>query len=220
MKSNLEPVYLEVNTLSEAWYQCLRYLIKEDHGHHTYTIDQGSYAGQKRLEFDYLTIAIRYPNTRPLIPDVPQGIPNPSSADYLNQYYLKLVTCQKDKNEEYTYGERIESQIMKLVEKYNAGPGNNQCILQVAGPEDINLKDPPCLRHIDTRIIDGKLHFVVYFRSWDLWAGFPNNLGAIQMLKEAMAKEMMLADGNIIASSKGLHLYEYARPLAEQVVNR
>ena len=57
-------------------------------------------------------------------------------------------------------------------------------ILQVGQPTDMLLQDPPCLRHIDTRIQDGKLHFYPYFRSWDLWGGFPANLGGIQLMKE------------------------------------
>jgi intein/homing endonuclease len=72
-----------------------------------------------------------------------------------------------------------------------------------------------CLRHIDTRIQDGKLHFYPYFRSWDLWGGLPANLGGIQLMKEYIASEIGVEDGEIIASSKGLHLYDYSFDLAK-----
>ena len=88
-------------------------------------------------------------------------------------------------------------------------------VLQVAHPTDMLLQDPPCLRHIDTRIQDGKLHFYPYFRSWDLWGGFPANLGGIQLLKEYVAAEIGVEDGEIIASSKGLHIYDYSFDLAK-----
>jgi len=102
------------------------------------------------------------------------------------------------------------NQIDLLIWTYKKkGPRNNQMVLQVADPEDMLLQDPPCLRHIDTRIQDGKLHFYPYFRSWDLWGGFPANLGGIQLLKEYVAAEIGVEDGEIIASSKGLHLYDY-----------
>lgn len=68
---------------------------------------------------------------------------------------------------------------------------------------------------IDTRVRYGKLHFVVYFRSWDLRAGFPENLAGIQMLKEYMGQQIGVEDGEIIAVSKGLHLYDYAWNLAK-----
>jgi thymidylate synthase len=71
---------------------------------------------------------------------------------------------------------------------------------------------------IDTRISEGKLHFVVYFRSWDLWGGFPANLAGIQILKEYMAGEIGVEDGELIAMSKGLHLYDYSWDLARAVL--
>jgi thymidylate synthase len=65
----------------------------------------------------------------------------------------------------------------------------------------------------------GKLHFIVYFRSWDLWGGFPANLAALQLVKEEMVMEISkkrpVEDGEIIAVSKGLHLYDYAWKLAD-----
>jgi thymidylate synthase len=95
------------------------------------------------------------------------------------------------------------------------GQRNNQMVLQVAHPSDLTLLDPPCLRSIDTRIQDDALNFVVYFRSWDLWNGFPANLAAIQNLKEYMAAEIGVKDGEMIVESKGLHLYGYAEDLAK-----
>ena len=87
--------------------------------------------------------------------------------------------------------------------------------MAVGDAKSVFLSDPPCLRGIDTRIKDNRLHFVVYFRSWDLWAGFPSNLAAIQLLKEYMASEIGVADGELIGVSKGLHLYEYSWELAK-----
>jgi thymidylate synthase len=89
--------------------------------------------------------------------------------------------------------------------------------MAVCDSQSIYLDDPPCLRQIDTRIYpeERKLHFVVYFRSWDLWAGFPSNLAGIQLLKEYMAEEIGVEPGETIALSKGMHLYDYAWELAK-----
>lgn len=95
------------------------------------------------------------------------------------------------------------------------GYRNNQMVLQVAHPTDMTLLDPPCLRSIDTRIQDDTLHFIIYFRSWDLWGGLPANLAGIQNLKEYMANEIGVKDGEMIVESKGLHLYGYAEDLAK-----
>jgi thymidylate synthase len=108
------------------------------------------------------------------------------------------------------------NQIEWIIDTYKQfGHRNNQLVLQVAHPSDLTLLDPPCLRSIDTRIQNDALFFFVYFRSWDLWNGFPANLAAIQNLKEYMAGEIGVKDGEMIVESKGLHLYGYAEDLAK-----
>ena len=108
------------------------------------------------------------------------------------------------------------NQIEWVIRTYKEfGARNNQMVLQVAHPSDLTLLDPPCLRSIDTRIQNDSLHFIVYFRSWDLWGGLPANLAGIQNLKEYMAGEIGVKDGEMIVESKGLHLYGYAEDLAK-----
>jgi thymidylate synthase len=99
----------------------------------------------------------------------------------------------------------------------NKGYRNNQMIMQVGQPSDMVLQDPPCLRHIDTRIQDGKLHFFPYFSSWDLFGGFPANLAAIEMMKQFCAAQIGVENGEIIASSKGLHIYDYVFEISEAI---
>jgi len=78
-------------------------------------------------------------------------------------------------------------------------------------------RDPACLRLVDFRLDqENKLHMVVYFRSWDLWGGFPANLAGLQLMKEYVVDQLGCEDGVIIASSKGLHLYDHAIDIAAQ----
>jgi len=113
-------------------------------------------------------------------------------------------------------GQLYLNQIEWVIDTYKKfGARNNQMVLQVAHPSDLALVDPPCLRAIDTRIQDDTLHFVIYFRSWDLWGGLPANLAGLQNLKEYMAAAIGVADGEMIVESKGLHLYGYAEDLAK-----
>ncbi|MBW2644659.1 MAG: thymidylate synthase [Deltaproteobacteria bacterium] len=210
----MKLITIEARDLPDAWFQSVYAIIEQGH---KYVIDRGSFEGQKRLEFDYITVHIKYPGVRPLIPDIPEhlGIPNPVEDGYIEEYLPYLMTSKKSPKEEYTYGQYLEQQIAELIRMYKEdGFGTNQAYMAVGDPSSIYLSDPPCLRGIDTRIRDGKLHFIVYFRSWDLWNGFPANLGAIQILKEYMAGEIGVEDGEIIASSKGLHLYDYVWELA------
>ena len=208
----MEISLIEARDFSEAWFLCLCRALSEGHG---YKIDRGSYSGQRRKELDFVVVKVQYPNSRPLIPDVPQGVPAPSTMEYVESYLPYLMTAHKAEKEQYTYGQYLEKQISKVIRMYKEnGHNTNQAFMTVGDAQSIYLSDPPCLRAIDTRIRDNKLHFVVYFRSWDLWAGFPSNLAAIQLLKEYMSSEIGVDDGEIIAMSKGLHLYEYVWDLA------
>ncbi len=234
----LKPIYIETFGLDDAWFQSLSRIL--EHGH-VYTITRGSYKGQKRLEFDFVTIRIKNPSHQ-MIPIVPEGsgIPAPTSMEYINSYLSYLLTAQKTETEDYTYGERLVdakvrvkemrdgkemvkemplevNQVEEVIKIYKKeGHGTNQAVMEIGMPSDIKLNDPPCLRLIDTRIRYGRLHFFPYFRSWDLWGGFPSNLGGLELVKQYMAEEIGVKNGEIIASSKGLHLYEYTWDLAKQ----
>jgi len=253
----LNKQHVEARDLSDAWFQTLFRVLEEGS---VFKIDRGSYAGQKRLEFDWVEIHINRPGDRPLLPQIPDqyNIPNPVADQYLDEYMPYLMTGYLEPGESYTYGQRLTrypipklavsnidnkeiyldeikelsdlgiifydnelkcacvNQIELLIWTYkNKGPRNNQMVLQVAHPTDMLLKDPPCLRLIDTRLQDGKLHFFPYFRSWDLWGGFPANLAGIQMLKEYVVGELGVEDGEMVATSKGLHIYDYAFDLAK-----
>lgn len=238
----LNPVYIDAFDLDDAWFQCLSKIL--DHGH-IYTITKGSYEGQKRLEFDYCVVRVKKP-AHQIIPIIPEGmpIPAPTDMDYIQGYLSYLMTGAKTETEDYTYGERLVNPTIKIKEKVGGkemskempldvnqieeviklykekGVGTNQAVMEIGMPSDIKLADPPCLRIIDTRIRYGKLHFMLYFRSWDLWGGFPSNLGGLQLVKQYMAEEIGVEDGEIIAASKGLHLYDYAWDLAKLRTNK
>jgi len=234
----LTPVYIEAFDLDDAWFQCLVKILEKGF---VYKIDRGSFAGQRRLEFDFVSIHVKNP-AHQIIPIMPEGsnVPAPTSTDYIHQYLQYLLTSSKTETEDYTYGERLVdpkvkvqthsdgqkmvremplqcNQIEEVIKIYKTqGAGTNQAIMEIGMPSDIKLQDPPCLRLIDTRLRYGKLHFFLYFRSWDLWGGFPSNMGGLELVKQYMAAEIGVENGEIIACSKGLHLYEYAWELAKQ----
>ena len=213
----MNMVVVEARDITEAWWVLLKECLLKGY---EYEITRGSFEGQKRKELDMAVVQIRQPNIRPLVPDVPQGIPVPTTIEYVESYLPYLMTAYKEANEEYTYGEDLEPQISEIIRMYKEdGYDTNQAYMSVGSRESIHLTDPPCLRGIQTRIRYNQLHFIVYFRSWDLWGGFPSNLAAIQLMKEYMAAEIGVDDGELFCLSAGLHLYdhtwEYARIIAK-----
>jgi thymidylate synthase len=204
--------------LPEAWSLCIRGIM--DRGHE-YLITRGSFEGSRRKEFDAVAIEVVYPGSRPLVPDVPDGVPPPCSMECVEKYLPYLMTSVRAQNELYTYGEDIDAQLPDLIRILReAGSGTNRACMSIGDRRSILLEHSQCLRVVDTRVRDGALHFHVYFRSWDLWGGFPANLAALQVLKEYVASEVGVADGKLFAYSKGLHLYEHHWQLANTVLGR
>lgn len=224
-----DPVIIKAKTINDAWHQLVFGI---EANCRKYLITQGSYQGQYRYEYRFILVEIERPWEDMAI-IFPPGIPfgPPSDMDSIGQYFSNYIfNPDLAKDEQYTYGERIAgfkrinmcdplndtgietiNQINEVIRKYKTGGhGNNQCTIEIGMPSDILLPDPPCLRVIDTRIEEDTLHFFVYFRSWDLWGGFPVNLGGLELLKQYMAKEIGVENGKIIAASKGLHIYDHA----------
>lgn len=214
---DLGVVLIEARDLNEAWWLAIRKVLS--HGYE-YVIDAGSYEGSKRKEFDLVVIKITKPSTRPLVPLVPEGAEAPTTIEYVEKNYLPyLMTSVKGANEIYTYGEDIEPQFLEICRQYKEdGFENNRCCMSIGSSNSVFLEHSQCLRLIDTRVRYGKLHYIVYFRSWDLYSGMPVNLAGIQLMKEAMAEEIGVEDGNLIAISKGLHLYDHFWDLGKKVV--
>ncbi len=206
----MKITHIETFDLPDAWFALLGRVL--DQGRE-YVVDQGSFAGRRRKELEFVTLHVTRPGNRPLIPHMPPGvsIPPPTSMDYVEEYYHSyFVGSEKQPGEEYTYGAYIHQQLLPLLEKYKQGPNTNQGCIAIGDVSSILLEHPPCLRLIDTRVQDGKLHFAVYYRSWDLWSGFPVNMAATQLLKEELARALSVEDGALLALSKGLHLWEHS----------
>jgi thymidylate synthase len=119
----------------------------------------------------------------------------------------------------------VPDQVQWCIDHYkNKGFGNNHCYIQVGYPESNSAYDQPyeneaergtspCLRGIDTKIVEEngvhKLLFHTYFRSWDLYGAWPENMGGITMLMEYMANELDVGIGFLSFSSLKLHCYDF-----------
>jgi thymidylate synthase len=248
----MQALMFTATTLPDAWFQLVYALMSGRAPHSVYKINKGSYVGQKRLEFNYVTVQIDCPGGRPLIPEIPPllNIPPPvESMEYVDDYFANyLMGTELKENETYIYGTWLAPGVARVIEQLKGSPGNNQAAISIGGwapcedwdgggswrgvegaPVQMSVdtdnyidpgtgeRDPACLRQVDFRLDqDGVLHMIVYFRSWDLWGGFPANLAGLQLVKEYVAQAIGARDGKIIASSKGLHLYDHAIDVAAQ----
>jgi len=101
----LDPIFISATTLSDAWFQTIYKCVEKGR---QFVIDRGSFEGQKRLEFDYVTIHIKNPSGE-LLPSLNPAlqIPDPVASDYLDGYLPYLMTGEEHPGEAYTYGQRI-----------------------------------------------------------------------------------------------------------------
>jgi thymidylate synthase len=122
----------------------------------------------------------------------------------------------------------VPNQIEWIIEHFKEkGFGNEHCFLQVGYPEsnfayDIpykteqERKTSPCLRGLDFGIIENHLLTKVIYRSWDLWGGWPTNMGGFTLLSEYVASELDINPGPLSFTSKSLHCYDFQLEVLKQ----
>ena len=211
-----EANYVQAVNIDNAWREALCLCAKNGFDYKVRNSSKtdigGSYIDQYRKQLPYVSIRITQPWLRPLAPILPPSVPPPTTDEKIEKYFAQyLAEDVVAENEDYTYGGYIKGQIPKTIERLNNSKGNtNQACIAVCDTQSVFLEDPPCLRSISFKNVNNKLNMTVFFRSWDLFVGLPENLGGLQMLKELVLSELDfdIEDGDLIANSDGLHLYD------------
>jgi len=226
------PFCLNAKTISDAWFQLIYNIF--DHSY-TQKIQKGSFENEQyRLQYPSIAVFIEHPG-EDMIPVMPPGlnIPAPATMEYIEDYFANyLMDPELSENETYKYASRIHhpmpkggTQLGRVITLLKEAPLTNQAIIEIGSPEDHDIcygndgkLDPPCLRLLDFKAVPrgNELSLTVscYFRSWDLWAGFPVNLGGIELLKNYIAGETNLKNGHMYAYSAGAHIYGYQEEIA------
>lgn len=214
----LKPAFITARDVPDLWFQLLRECIQNGREYEV----KASSTPAKRWELDFVSAHITHPGTRPLEPDIPAGlgIPNPVELGYAEQYLPYYMTDVVNPGEHYTYGQDLGWQIYWCIQHYRKHGPNKHCYMTVGSPEMLKQYDTPggtsqCLRGVDTAIKDGKLHFSIHFRSWNLWNGLPANLACLQMVKEYMASELDIEDGEMFITCLKLGLVESCFDIAK-----
>ena len=226
-----KPALIEARDLNEAYFLLINACW--DNGI-KYLITEGSNKGGHRLELPFAAGLVHYPHTRPLAPVMPIGLAPTTNDEKIEEYFNEyLMSAILKPNEEYRYAswingimfnestEEWESQLEWCIRHFQKkGFGNNHCFITVGDPRtNFNYDKPykneterrtsPCLRGIDIKIKDNKVILGVVYRSWDLYAGFPENMGGFTLLNEYIASELGIEPGPLTFSSQGLHCYDY-----------
>ena len=196
------------NTIEDVWRDAMWCCVRNGYD---YRIEKGSYEGQIRRQLDNVMIKILNPGTRPLAVRTPENLPfSVVTEDYIEEYFMeKILSDKKSKNEDYTYGQYIVEQIDKVIGILLNYKNTNHAVIEIGNGNSIDFDDPPCLKLIDFKVVNNKLNMHLYFRSWSVVEGLPVNLGGLQLLKEYILTYLGIDDGEIIAYSSGLHIYDH-----------
>lgn len=133
-------IFIEATSLGDAWFQALDKIMTEGR---RYLITKGSYEGTHRAGAA-VVINIKYPGSRPLAPQMPEGsnIPSPTTEEDIEEYLTYLMTEVKQPNEHYTYGEDLYWQIEWVIKYFKkSGFGTNHCYMTVGRPETLYFYD-------------------------------------------------------------------------------
>ena len=219
----MKYVKIQAFDCPDAWYKTLIEIWKNGD---LFEVKYGSERSlTKKLN---VSIEILHPENRPLVDDKA-----PCDMKYVQWYALKYLWSGTIEDETYTYGSRLREpvdQIEELVKRYLEEQNDRQVTLAVRLPNDIKKQiknkkhEPPCLSLIDTEILNKKLHLTCYFRSWDAYAGLPANIAGIQLLNEAITKEinqrgnLNIKTGKLIFHSKNCHIYQRQFKIIEDLM--
>lgn len=227
----MTPLFIKAKTISDAWFQLIYNIF--DYGY-IQKIQRGSFEKEQyRVQYPGIAVYIEHPYYD-IVPQMPpgSGLPSPTSMEYIEDYFANyLMNPELSENETYKYASRIhypmkngKTQLEKIIDILRETPFTNQAVIEIGTPEDLDVcygkdgkLDPPCLRILDFKVIpfeeEMRLSVTAYFRSWDLWAGFPTNLGGIELLKQYICSETGLKNGKMYAYSSGAHIYGYQEDL-------
>lgn len=204
--------YVKGNRIEDVWRDLLWLTVRKGHD---FVVEGGSYIGQIRKQLDRVCFYIKTPGKRPLAPLMTGGRQAPTSDEKVEMYFANyLMDTELAENEQYKYATYIVPQLPDVIKLLIDSRGNtNQACISVGDANSTKLPDPPCLRVMSFKVVRGKLNCSVFFRSWDLFAGLPENIGGFQLIKEYVLSFLIDAglkveDGAIIGYSDGLHIYE------------
>jgi thymidylate synthase len=109
-----KPIFIEATDLDDAWFRLLWNLF--EHGR-KYYISKGSYEGQYRYSFDFVSGFVQHPHKRPLAPRMPESstLPPPTTDHEIEQYFANyLMDSNLASNEDYRYATWIVGGWYKL----------------------------------------------------------------------------------------------------------
>lgn len=218
----MKHIKIEAFDVPDAWFQAVSRIWNEGE---IFEVGHGSECTEtKKLD---VTIHIKHPENQPLVADKA-----PTDMKHVQEYALTYLWTDflgdPEHPHPYTYGWRLRhpiDQVQKVINAILLDARNRQLTMTIRIPEDVDNPEPPCLTFLDFEVINGKVNMTGYFRSWDAYAGLPENIAGLYLFLKAVVNELnehlsptsQLETGEIILHSKNCHIYKRQYKLVESM---
>ncbi len=220
--NDLSLIKIRRQTIGEAWVEVLKTLlrfgVKSEAIHH--------YFDRKVNEYkEILNLAVVIENENPSDPKIYDFFP--FDRQDLDNYIREFLKPERGE-EPYTYGERLFNyeglnQVERMVGKLKKFPFDKGALAVLWQPKVDNfpVRRPwrtPCLTLIQGQCFGEKFYLTAYFRSNDMFGGWPFNAFALRFLQKQIAKRVGVGLGSLVTISNMAHLYEHDFAAAARIV--
>ncbi|MDY6958528.1 MAG: thymidylate synthase [Halobacteriota archaeon] len=180
-----------------------------------YSIDLDGYRLRSELEQDYkeskepIVMTIKSPSIGSTADILPEAVLEYFPTNFVEKYAINVASaCPEDGDWDYTYGGRLalSNQLEKAIEMLKNFPDTRKAVCTLRLPEDIELKNPPCMTIMDFKIRDGLSAFA-WLRSNDAIFGWPNNYMEVLYTSFRVASEVGVPLKKISTMSQSMHYY-------------
>jgi len=207
---------IKARDIPEAWYRLLRHCLEE--GRICWT-PLGADAGQFRLSLDLVALEILHPGRKPSIPTLPSGYPAPVDEAAIQRWLLTILSEINQWEVPNFYGAFLEAQIGKAVEilRDEANWDTYTVCLSTGAEHSLYLPDPWVLKVMDLRIIERKLHSIIYLSTVELYQTLPLFANVFQEIKEYIASCIGAEDGKLFIMGKDFCLFRYMWKIVQEL---
>ncbi len=187
---------------------------------------KGSEYGERQKQFLNLMAVVRMPGSPMLEEEFGRYLP----LREFEEHARSLLTGEKPGDVSYTYGERLNAhplggdQVSRMVEALASRPSTRRAVAVtwLHGVDEAS-DNPPCLLLVQGDLSGGRYNHTVYFRSHDVYRGWPRNAYGQMVLAhrivEGLRRRGVEAEpGFLTVISSSAHVYEHDWLQAERVL--
>ncbi len=159
----------------------------------------------------------------------------PFSKAELTAYYPEMMTSRRIPGAAYNYGDRMRhqiaisadgkisyiDQIKEIIDLLKRRPFSKKAYAVLYRADDwlkVDSSDTPCMTQLHARVTQNKLFLTAYFRSQDMFHGWPRNAFALRRVQKEIAQGTGFSMGPLTIITMSAHMYADDWKTAEEIL--